>query len=438
MNDLFRREAAKFLENKKALIFDNKRAHRSVAREGLVQCGVKPQNIISEENFKNAQKFIENEKPEIIISEFQVHDDYGLDLADAQMQIFEDHTKKIFIILTANATQSAVADAAEEEIEAFLVSPISRDKMVEYIYGSVKKKITPPAYASMIYEAKRLIREEQYDMAKQTLIMTKVMHDRPMMASYLCGEIYRKQGNYEGAMREFEEGLSYNHIHYRCLLGKFLALRDLKKKDLAFKCLEVISKHFPLTPDLLKNAFILSITSNHFEEVQNYYDLYIKQPRKTFELKVTVSQALLTAGKILLRERKYPKRAFDYFKKGAIISGRQKPFLSQILETLIKEGFENEVDEFINLFDPEEINSTLLKQFRFKAFAKIEFDKVSQVIQRGKQMIFDGEADEEIYFIVCELLKENKKTKLLQTLVYRGIEDLPDVKNKLLTYLKVA
>lgn len=438
MDGLFRQEAMKFLKTKKALIFDDKRAVRTVAREGLIQCGMRPQNIISEKNFKNAKKFIETENPEIIVSEFQVKDDYGLDLASLQMQLSEDHTKKIFIIITGNANQSAVADAAEEEIEAFLVAPISKEKMVDYIYKAVKKKINPPAYASMIYEAKRLIREKQYDIAKQTLMMAKIMHDRPMMACYLSGEIHRLEGKIKLAIQEFDDGLSYNRLHYRCLLGKFMALRDLKKKKEAFQCLETISKHFPLTPDLLKNAFILAITSYHFEEVESYYQLYIKQPRKTNELKITVSQALLTAGKILLRERRYPKRAFDYFKKGAIISGRRKPYLGQVLETLISEGFESRVSDFVRLFSPDEINSTLLNQFKFKAYAKIAYDKEGQIIDRGKKLIFAGEADEEIYLIVCNLLKKQNKHKLLESVVYKGVEDLPDVKMRLLGYLKAS
>jgi tetratricopeptide (TPR) repeat protein len=438
MTELFKREAANFLENKKALIFDNKRAQRNIAKEGLVHCGMRPQNIIIEKSFKNAKRIVEFEKPEIIVSEFQIHDDYGLDLAQIQMQVLDDSTKKVFIILTSGATQSAVADAAEEEVEAFLVSPISREKMIEYIYKAVKKKINPSAYASMIYECKRLIRKKQFDTAKQTLVIAKIMNDRPMMACYLSGEIYRLQGNFDSAMREFEEGLSYNDIHYKCLLGKFMALRNLKKKKEAFMCLEKLSKHFPLTPDLLKNAFILSITSYHFEEVQNYYDLYIKQPRKTNELKVTVSQALLTAGKILLRERRYPKRAFDYFKKGAIISGRKKPYLSQVLDTLIKEGFENQTQDFIKLFDPDEISATLLRQFSFKAFAKTDHTNINQIIEQGKELIFSGEADEEIYFLICDLLKTKKKLKLLESIVYKGSEDIPEIKNKLHTFLKAS
>ncbi|MCB0512771.1 MAG: response regulator, partial [Bacteroidetes bacterium] len=281
MDGLFRQEAMKYLRTKKALIFDDKRAVRSIVREALIACGMRPQNIISEKNFRNAKKYIETEKPEIVISEFQVGDDYGLDLARNQMDISDDHIKKVFIVITADATQSTVADAAEEEVEAFLIAPISREKMMEYIYKSVKKKINPSANASMVYEAKRLIREKQYIIAKQTLMMAKIMHDRPMMACYLTGEIHRLEGRYDLAMREFDEGLSYNNIHYRCLLGKFMTLRDKKKRKEAFICLESISKHFPLTPELLKNAFILSITSYHFEEVENYYALYIKQERKT-------------------------------------------------------------------------------------------------------------------------------------------------------------
>ncbi|MCB0355907.1 MAG: response regulator [Bdellovibrionales bacterium] len=438
MENLIRLEARKFLQSKKVLIFDDKRVVRNLVKEALVECGVKQQNIISEKSMHHARKIVEEEKPEIIISEFQVGDDYGLDLANLQMQLIDDQTKKIFIIITADATQSTVADAAEEEIEAFLVSPVSKEKIVEYINKAVKKKVNPSAYASMVYEAKRLIKEKQFDVAKQTLMMAKIMHDRPMMACYLTGEIHRLQGHYEAAMNEFNEGLSHNPIHYRCLLGKFLTLRDTKRKREAFMCLETISSHFPLTPDLLKNAFILAITSYRFEEVENYYKLYTKQDRKTNELKITVSQALLTAGKILLRERRYPKRAFDYFKKGAIISGRKKAYLAQVLETLCNEGYESKVKEFIGLFEHDDINSALLNQFRFKAFAKIEFKKEDKIIDRGRKLIYDGQADEEVYMTVCQLLQKNNKPKLLESIVYKGIEDFPEIKNRLLGFLPAA
>ncbi len=436
MNELFRREALNFLENKKALIFDDKRVQRGVARDSLIKCGVRPQNIVLEKNFKNAKILIEKEKPEIIISEFQVHDNYGLDLANLQLQTIEDHSKKIFIIFTSNATQSSVADAAEEEVEAFVVSPASQETMINYIYKSVKKKINPSAYSSMISEAKRLMREENMADAVKTLGLAKIMNDRPMMAYYLSGEILRRQGHFKKAIIEFEEGLAFNSIHYRCLLGKFMTLRDLNLKKEAFLCLEKISSHFPLTPDLLKNAFILSITSYHFDKVQNYYELYLRQPRKTSELKATVSQALLTAGKILLRERKLPQRAFDYFKKGAIISGRKKPYLSQILETLIKEGFEHQVKDFVKLLHVDELSPILIKQFSFKAFSRIENNNHEEIIRQGKDIIFNDEADEEVYFITCNSLQVLKKQKLLESIVYKGVEDVPEIKNRLLSYLK--
>jgi len=427
-----------FLKSKKILVFDDKRASRLEIKNGLLDLGVNPKKILMERDFNHAKNAIHTYAPEIIISEFQVHDHYGLELARLQMDLIGDYIKKIFIIVTGNASQASVADAAEEEVDAFLVKPFTKDLVSDYLYKAVSRKINPSAYASMVYEAKKLIIEDALDLAEQTLAMSKIMYERPMMACYYTGLIHLKRNLPKDALEQFNSGLSFNALHFKCLTGKFRAMIELNKKQQAFKCLEVISEHFPLTPDLLKRAFILSITSYHFDRVEMFYERYLNQPRKTKDLKLTVSQALLTAGKILLRERRHPKLALDYFKKGAIITAKKKEFLAGILDTLIKEGFSHEADNFFNLFDARELPSQLIKQFRFKAFAKIQHKHPDEVIERGKGLIFDGIADAGIAIIVCDLLKKSGRKKLLQSVAYKAIELFPNHKASFLSYLDQA
>ena len=229
---------SQFVQKKKALIFDDKRIYRHKTKLALLELGLEPKNIFIEKSFQEAHHILETHKPEIIVSEFQVFDNFGLDLAREQLNFIKLSNEKLFIIPTEEASNASVADAAEEEVEAFVLKPFDSKKILHYIRSATHRKLNPSPYSALINDIKNMIQNENYESARKSLNMAKILSERPMMACYYLGEIHRKHKEYSKALDEFENGLSYNEYHYKCLLGKFLVYKEQNNKSKAFACLK--------------------------------------------------------------------------------------------------------------------------------------------------------------------------------------------------------
>lgn len=418
-------DPSEFLKDKKVLIWDDSQGYRQTVFDGLKSIGMSTSNIFSTKNFREALQYVEHARPAIIISEFEVHGQFGLELSLLQKDLISDPDAKLFMLISANSEKSAVADAAEDEVDVFLVKPFTADMFAEYTLGAIKRKTQPSEYARTVKSAKKLIFEKKYDEARKILGIATLMFAKATMAFYLIGETYVLERNYKSALEQFEQGLAIDRIHFKCLMGKFNVLYDQGKKSEAYSVIKTLSANFPLTPQLLKKAFILNILSYNYKEVDAYYELYLKQSRKPDELKHTVSYALLTAGKLLLREKKFDK-ALNYFKHGAVITGRQSEFLEDIVKTLVKHSLVSECNTFFSMFSPGQVSEQLIRKLKFKVLLATENVSPQAIAESGKELIFEDNADQEIFDKTIAAALTAGPKNLAETLIYKAIEKFPD------------
>ncbi len=429
-------EISGFLADRKILILDRSSSSRQLIEKALVELGADRGKIVSMKSFQYARDFVINEKPEVIITEFQIHDDYGLDLVHIQQEYIPSPFQRVFIIVAQNAYDTAVADAAEEEVDSYILKPFTPETLVGYMAKCIKSKLDPSQYAESILESKQFIEDEKFEQALNALNIAKMLNDTPTIAHFYSGEVYQRQENYEKALIEYRKGLEHNRMHFKCLVGEFNSLNSLERHVEAYKALRKISHHFPLSPQLLKNAFILAIKTYNHKEVDEYYNRYIKIPRKTDDLKYIVSQALLTSGKMLLDDG-ISKQALNYFKKGAVINGRTPNYLHNIIDTLINRHLNRECNEFLMMFAPEELTSDLFRQLEFKVRA-MHYDN-EKLIEEGRKVIFEGNSDISIYCMVLQSAVDEKKDKMLiENIAYRGMDQFPDSKDMLIKFVRVA
>src|SRR4051812_24845863 len=113
--ELFR----KFIAPKKILIADPSPTSRSGVFKVLADLGVKPFQMILVNNLKDAKIAIASQKPDIVLTEYNLGKDCGLELLRSQRNVTQESRSQIFILLTGNTSQSAVAQAAEEDLDAY-------------------------------------------------------------------------------------------------------------------------------------------------------------------------------------------------------------------------------------------------------------------------------------------------------------------------------
>lgn len=425
-------QAQTYLKNKNILILDKSSTSRQLIEKALIGMGVDKGSIFSLKSYQHAVEFIKEKKPNLIFTDFQIHDSFGLDLIGLQSQLIPDHSEKIFIVVTETAKDSAVTDAAEEEVDGYILKPFTIDFLSNYLQKIIEQKLIPNHYQEMLSRAKALLNENKMDDAILHFEMALNLSAKPSLALYYLGEISRKKGDVATALHYYRQGQKITPLHFRCIVAEFMTLFEQQKFDEAHKVLSKITLHYPMSPKLLKSALALSVYTYKFDDVERYYMSFLELERKTKDLKQYISSAMLEAGKNLLQNSKIDE-ALDYFLKGSVISGKRADYLHTVIDAFIENGQTLVAETYLSMFLSEELSPGLFKQLHFKINShRYSYDKV---IEEGKMIIGEGYATTEIYEHVFGLLRNTQHKQLLISLVHKAIDQYPEKKGAFVTFL---
>lgn len=424
-----------FFKSKKAHIAISNSAMRSMVRGVLSGLGMAANQISASKTFKEAAQFIESENPELIFTEFEYDDHFGIELSILQKDYCSDLNQRLFFLFADSGMESSVAAAAEEEVDAYLIRPISEQSLLEYLVKTVHIKQNPSEMSKILVSVRQLISNKELDRAQTTLAFSQMtLSPHPALHFYL-GYISQLLGKHKDALKAFEEGLALNPRHFKSMYGKFMSLYYLGRKVDAYHYVTELKKIYPLTPELLKYAFVVVVETYNFDEVEQYYQLYLRQVRKPESLKLIVSTALLTSGRVMLRkDAKDINRVLNCFAKGAVISGRQVEFIEGIIKELIEHNLTNHLNQFFDMFKEDEISFKLVKSLRFKQWVSERRDG-HFLLNEGKRMIFDNHADDYVIQYVLDLAKSMDKMTLVQSLVVRLMENFPERRQEFAVHL---
>ena len=118
-----------FLKENNILIADTSNVASGRLASTLAEFGARRSQITIEDTFESAQKAIRNYKPKLILCDYYPGTNSGLDLLQDQRREFQDSKNSIFVLITANASQSTVARAAEEDIDSFIIKPYTNNTL---------------------------------------------------------------------------------------------------------------------------------------------------------------------------------------------------------------------------------------------------------------------------------------------------------------------
>jgi DNA-binding NarL/FixJ family response regulator/uncharacterized protein Yka (UPF0111/DUF47 family) len=422
----------KYLKNKRILILDKSNSVRSLIEKALIRMGAQEINISSFKNYENALNNIQTTNPHIVVADFSIHDKFGLDLLpytkNNDISIFE----KIFMVVTENSDDSSVADAAEEEVDGYLLKPFSAEIYIAYLRKIIHRKLNPSTYTKTILAGKAALAEGNFTQAISLFEQAILETDTPTVAMYYLGHIAYMNDDLPKALSCYKRALSVTPLHFKSLLGEFLIYLEQKNNETAYEKIQFISRYYPLSPQLLKFALLLCITNYDYDEVERYFDRYMKLERKPDDLKRVVSQSLLASGIHLLKKNE-TKEAVGFFLKGAIINGRTPEYLNKVVDILLKNKLIKEAEQYIGMFDDDDLGSTLYKQLLFTINAeKHTYDKV---LEEGRQLINDEEASPEVFLKVLKILKTTENDRMLENIAFKAMEQFPDQRSKFKEYL---
>lgn len=387
--DALKAAFAKWVGDKKIVIADASSSSRANISNSLTQMGAKIANIRLCANFADAMHALETIKPHLVLADYDLGKSCGLELFQSLKEIAPQEIKNtVMILVTGNTSQTAVAKAAEEDCDSYILKPFTADSVKSSIIKAVLAKIAPNEYMQRINKGKALLDKNEFDAAEKEFEAAKKLSKSPTLAYFYCGQIESMKKLLEEAKEEFEEGLTHNKIHFKCLVGMFDILMAQKKFNTAYEIIKKISQYFPANPKRLTSVLRLAIMTQSYADVERYYQLFTNIETRNEEMVRYVCAALVVCGKYYIQNSS-TTRAIELFTKAAATATDKGRILKEIISILIENKMNEEAKKFLAKFPPE-----LHKSNEF-LFCKLLVDDTNEgaaglTIKNGKQLIQMG------------------------------------------------
>ena len=378
-----------YLSENNIVILDAVSSGRTNIASCLSRLGAARHKMSLAGSIGDAREELKRNKAKIIFADFLIGKDSSLDLIQFQRKVFEQDKVKdaLFVLVTSNASQSAVAQAAEEDVDTFIVKPFSFDTMKAALENAVMLKLRPNLYLRLIEEGKELMFAGDYANAILKFKEAKDQSATPTLACFYLGQVEVMKKALDAAEGNYLDGLNYNKIHYKCLAGLFDLLHGEKRWQDAYEIMKRLAQYFPANPKRLGTVLKLSVLTNNFQDVDSYYRIYIEMDERNDELIRQMCSALAVTGRHYLRQNAYP-RAIEVFENAAISSAGRTSFLLYIVEALAEYGLTKEADPFLSRLQKIAPGSREVLAAQFLTLDRSV--DVKDVVNRGRGILKDG------------------------------------------------
>ncbi len=415
-----------FFKGKKVLIAEPSPSASTIIHQVLVALGCEPGQIHRENDFDKAAQHLRS-ACHVIVSEYQIGTGFGLELAERQAQVIDDSHDRIFLLSTANNNDSTIAEAAEGDVDGYVLKPFTIKQLTDLLVNIIEKKMKPSPYSQKTMEGRKWLKDGDAKKAAEVLAAAKTLDPKPALACYFHGLALKLLNDPDGALASFREGRKHNQLHYKCLQGEFDILFERKDYAKAYETLRLIYENFPVSPATLEKIFILAIFTGNFRDLDLYHQRFVELDRRPLRLIKVVTEAFISSGRLFLKENDL-EQAISQFKKAATTSQRNPEALQKITNALIRGGHADQAQEFVKMYPPEAQTSA--------AYIEADFEACKghmspwELIQKGKKLIDDGLATPSICRTVIGLLIEQKKETAAEQVIYKATILFPELRNE--------
>lgn len=344
-----------FLEKNQILIVDKSSASRRRLTKTLVDMGARRNQLHSVAHYEEAVDIIKENNPQLILSDYMVTGGSGFDLFTFNRQLYPDDKYCISIMITSNISQSAVAKAAEEDVDSFIIKPYTVQSLEKSLIGAVTSKLYPSEYAQAIDEGKTLMFAGEYEKAMEVFTAATMLHSKPSLAHFYHGQCQYFLKQSQEAKDDYSKGLEINNIHYKCQIGLYEIFKKENKLKEAYEVVKNIAKYFPANPERLKEVIRLAITTENYADMEDYYNIFVELDQRTEDVITHVCAGMFVYGKYknLQGDQDKMKEVFD--KIGISCAGLTR-FLKSMIEVLVENNIYSDARKLVSRFAVGEDN----------------------------------------------------------------------------------
>jgi len=331
-----------YLKKSQVLVVDHNPSARMGIKKILLEMGAQRQQVHLASSFREAEDLIRAHKPSLVLCEYQIEGKFGLDLLQKQRQEKPQETNHcIFILVTGNTSQSAVAQAAEEDIDAYILKPYTIESFTASLNRAIQIKIHPSEYLQLVHAGKDLLEKDQLDEAMSIFNSAMSKDSNPSLACFYAGLTHLKKSCLHETEISYQKGLGFNRIHYKCLTGLFDLLMSLEKFEAAYEVAQKIVRFFPANPKRLSAILRLAIQTKHYSDVDAFYQGILQTDERNEDLVKCICAALIVCGKHFF-ENQDQKMGVNLIQKAIVTAAGSHFILRKAIEALIQY---NQVEE---------------------------------------------------------------------------------------------
>lgn len=419
---------AEYIKRKRVLIADANKSSRTGLFKLLIDMGAKATQIVVAQSYAEAEGEIERQKPEIVICDFDLGKGRGLDLLQRQRAQLPDAKKMLFVIVTGNTSQSAVALAAEEDVDSYVLKPYNVMKLRHAIISAALAKDQPSPYYKTLDSGKELLKDGKFDDAMAKFKEAEGQDPKPSLALFYQGQTQFMKEMFDPATGSYQQGLSFNKIHYKCMVGLFDLFMKQKKHGDAYDLVKRISRYFPGNPNRLTSVLRLAITTQNFDDIERFYQSFQELDQRNEELIRYVCAALVVTGKFYL-QRNFVSRGLELLQKAAATSGGRPKVIRDIVNTLCECGNFNEAKNYLAKFPAETHKSEDYVVSEY--MVQTHFQGAGYGIKRGRELLNEGHHHPTVYRILIERSLEGGFKDSVENLLAEAKNRWPDFEKQL-------
>ncbi|EQC48574.1 hypothetical protein M899_1219 [Bacteriovorax sp. BSW11_IV] len=414
-DDKVKEYCTKYFSKKTALIICPETLHRTSLKKLLIELGMGNAKIHIEEDFKGAAKFIENNRPNIVISHYNLIKYTALDLLEVHVRTFPNRIDACFFVLTDDNSPSAGRLALDTEVDAVIATPFSVKSLEESIVKSIKYKLKPSPYHLSIEKAKAMILSENYNGAKDLLNEALTLHKMPIMANFYLAKIRRNTGDNLIAEKELLEILQDNGTHYPTLRELYLLYGDINEARKQYNISCQILENYPLSPSEIPDLTRLSIKNAMFEDIIKFDQVFSKVKYASDNIKVYLSAGLAICGRFFVTKNRFDEASKSLQKSAQLSSGKPE-ILKNLITSFIYMNKAEEALNVLNTYKSSDTDEETITALEFMVNSSTL--PLSKVIEEGMRLIQRNVKDYDVFKLTLDAMEkanfpDNKKEELV-------------------------
>jgi CheY-like chemotaxis protein len=424
-----------FLREQAVFIVDSASASRRRLAATMVGLGAQMSKITLHGSFEEAEADMRVRKPKVVICDYMIGGRSGLDLLQAQRTAFPEGKDCLFMLVTGNTSQSAVARAAEEDIDSFILKPYTINSLTESIVSAAINKLYPSEYRKVVEEGKSQLFGGKIDEAMATFERAIGMNPKPALACFYYGQAETLKQALSDAQGSYLKGISFNKIHYKCLVGLFELFMSQKAYREAYDVIRRVQKYFPANPKRLASVIRLAVLNEKFEDIETLYSIYKDMELRDDEITRHMIAGLIVAGQNRLRKGERD-RAVEIFKNAAVSCAGQTGFLRRILEVMSDYNLAEAMQDVLNRFPADKQKDSDFLVSRYLFMNQTAEPGIS--IQFGQNLVREGHHTVSLYLVLAARLLQTGKKDAAESLIFNGVKRFPAEKSRFEDLKKAA